>query len=63
MDWDFEEDEPDDEIDNALDDCGYDPDYKGVCWHLGTEHCSFFCPFHSVYFPAANVIEEEDSEG
>lgn len=50
-DWDFEEEENGvDEWNDALDDCGYDEEYPGICWHIGTEHCSFFCPFHHLYF-------------
>jgi len=52
MDYDFDDDDGD--YDNpdetALEECGYDPDYKGICWHIGTEHCSFFCPLHAIYF-------------
>jgi hypothetical protein len=32
------------------DDCGYDPDFSGICHHVGTEDCQFFCPFHNIYF-------------
>ncbi len=47
----FEED-PAEDLENALDDCGYDPTYKGICWHIGSEDC-YFCPFHAIYFGGA----------
>lgn len=39
----FEPDEPEDEFENAMDDCGQLPD--GTCMKAGSEHCGFECPF------------------
>jgi hypothetical protein len=51
---DFEADEFNEDYTDPLerweDDCGYDPTFPGICHHVGTEDCSFFCPFHAVYF-------------
>lgn len=48
-DYDFDEDyeNPDERWE---DECGYDPTFPGICHHIGTEHCSFWCPFHATYF-------------
>lgn len=51
---DFDDSDYDNPDEDALEECGYDPDYKGVCWHIGTEHCSFFCPLHAIYFEEEN---------
>lgn len=31
-------------------DCGYDPEFEGICWDVGSEWCSFHCPFHNSFF-------------
>lgn len=49
----FEDDNYEDPLEEWEDRCGYDPQYAGVCWHVGTEDCSFFCPFHNIHFKKA----------
>ena len=50
---DYEDEENEDYVDQMErweDECGYDPTFPGICHHVGTEDCSFFCPFHDVHF-------------
>jgi hypothetical protein len=44
------EEDYEDPMEEWEDRCGYDPQYAGVCHHVGTEDCSFFCPFHHIHF-------------
>lgn len=43
------DDDESDQIENALNECGSLGD--GGCELLGTEHCSFVCPYRSIVFP------------
>lgn len=48
----------DDDYDDEEFDCGAVDD-KRLCLDVGSEHCSIFCPFHSVVF-AQDVDELPD---
>jgi len=46
-DYEFDDDEYQSELENAIADCGLDE--NDFCWNAGTEHCSFFCPFRHIF--------------
>jgi hypothetical protein len=54
MDNDYFEDEffddSEDDMERIEDECGYDPAFPGICHDVGSEHCSFWCPLHHLYF-------------
>lgn len=50
--WEDDYEDETDELENAIDGCGYDPEFEGICHHVGTEHCAFWCPFQNIYFNA-----------
>lgn len=45
----FDPDDEDEDTEYWEDACGYDPDTE-KCQLVGSEHCSFWCPLHHIYF-------------
>lgn len=59
-DWGFD-DEEEDELDRAFDECGQLPrDLGGGCTLAGTEQCDFDCPFHDV--DLSEVFDNNEEE-
>lgn len=51
------EDDYIDMLERWEDDCGYDPDFAGICHLDGSEDC-LFCPFHDVYFKSNGANDD-----
>jgi len=53
--WDYDDEDEDnfsfeEQLEEDMENCGYDDELPQVCYHIGSEHCSFHCPFHHLYF-------------
>jgi len=45
--WDFSFEN---QFEHDSDNCGYEDNLPQICYHVGTELCSFYCPFHYIHF-------------